>query len=184
MFTRCSRLGLSQAQYGALLGVHPSAVGAWERGDAKPGRMTLVKLHAGLGISKSAAQRRLTRGAPVRVVTVRRKNKRVKAHLFSKPEHRLSHHPEKALAAIEKRVAELRELSKAQRQFSTQAVRRHRQSLGLSATRYGELPGVHMQCVYGGEHGRFRPKPELLRRWVILTRRKGRLQEGASNSVL
>lgn len=157
------RLGLSQAGYAALLGVHPPAVGAWESGEAKPGRETLVKLHAAWGISKAAAERRLARGAPVRVVAARRKIHKVRR--FPKPQHRLSHHPEEALAAIEKRAVELQELIKAEKQLSPEAVRRHRQSLGLSATRYGELLGVHMQCVYGWEKGRFRPKPALLRRW-------------------
>jgi DNA-binding transcriptional regulator YiaG len=163
------RLGLSQAGYAVLLGVHPSVVSAWEGGRKDPGRPGLEKLHAAWGISKAAAQRRLARGVPVRVVAARRKRS-APAHRFPKPEHRLSYHPEEALAAIEKRAAKLRELIKHEKQFSPEAVRRHRLSLGLSATRYGQLVGVHMQCIYGWEHGRFRPKPELLRRWVELTR--------------
>jgi transcriptional regulator with XRE-family HTH domain len=42
--------------------------------------------------------------------------------------------------------------------------------IGLSAAEYAKMLGVHAQAVYGWENGRFRPKPELLRKWIAVTR--------------
>lgn len=45
------RRGLTQERLGALVGVRRTMVGRWERGEAKPGHLRLVRLAAALGVT-------------------------------------------------------------------------------------------------------------------------------------
>lgn len=51
-----SKLGLSQAQFGQLFGVHPMTVSKWERGILKPTDYQLVLMAE---FEKAAAQKRV-----------------------------------------------------------------------------------------------------------------------------
>ena len=53
------RLGLSQPDFAALLGIDPITVSRWERGVAKPSRLALGRLEA-------LAKRRQRRGSKTR----------------------------------------------------------------------------------------------------------------------
>jgi DNA-binding transcriptional regulator YiaG len=123
------RLGLSQARYGVLLGLDQGMVSRWEAGTRKPSRDSLRRIEAAGELDPEEAERRVERGPPVRV-----KTERVRRPRMPKAERRYwPRDPETELARLEAEIDEQRELDALREQFSPEAVREHRQALGLSA---------------------------------------------------
>lgn len=75
---------------------------------------------------------------------------------------------EQKIAELEAKIAELRALARSREKYSSEAVKKDRARLELSAADYAELVGVSMITIFSWESGRTEPRPEQLEKWLAV----------------